>query len=90
MKRLTKDQFINTLDPTTEPRLRVESGEEIVVETWDAFMGAWEAGAERDILGPVAGPIAVRGASPGDALRVDLLEITPKDLTPGRSAMRYA
>jgi len=87
MKRLAKDQYINTLDPRTEPRLRVESGEEIVVETWDAFMGGWDAGADRGIPGPVAGPIAVRGASPGDALRVDLLEITPKDLTPGRSAM---
>lgn len=87
MKRLARDQYINTLDPATEPRLRVESGEEIVVETWDAFMGTWAAGEERDILGPVAGPIAVQGASPGDALRVDLIEITPVDLTPGRTAM---
>lgn len=87
MKRLAKTQYINTLDPRTEPRLHVESGEEITVETWDAFMGTWTAGEDRDILGPVAGPIAVSGAQPGDALRVDLIEITPVDLAPGRSAM---
>jgi amidase len=87
MNRLAREQFINTLDPRTEPRLRVNSGDEVVAETWDAFMGTWSAGEEREILGPVAGPVAVRGALPGDALRVDLLTIVPRDLTPGRTAV---
>ncbi len=87
MKRYPRDRYVNTLDPATQPRLEVDSGEEVVAETWDAFMGAWSPGAEREILGPVAGPIAVRGARPGDALRIELLEIRPVDLAPGRSAV---
>lgn len=87
MKHLSRDQYTTTLDRTVAPKLVVESGEEIEVETWDAFMGVWHVGGTRDIVGPMAGPIAVRGAAPGDALKVELLEILPIDLAPGRSAL---
>lgn len=87
MHRFLRENFVNALDPNVEPRLVVESGDDIAVETWDAFMGTWTSGGERDILGPVAGPIAVKGAEPGDALKVELLDIRPVDLAPGRSAV---
>lgn len=87
MKFLSRDQYTTTLDAAVAPKLVVDSGEEVQVETWDAFMGAWDVGATRDIVGPMAGPIAVRGALPGDALKVDLLDIRPIDVAPGRSAL---
>ncbi len=87
MRHLARDQYTTTLDRTVAPKLVVESGEEVEVETWDAFMGVWDAGATREIVGPMAGPIAVRGAMPGDALKVELLEICPVDVAPGRSAL---
>lgn len=87
MKRLARDQYTTTLDRKVAPKLTVESGEEIEVETWDAFMGVWDVGGTRDIVGPMAGPIAVRGAAAGDALRIELLDIQPIDVAPGRSAL---
>jgi len=87
MQHLSRDQYTTTLDRSVPPKIVVDSGEEVEVQTWDAFMGVWDVGGTRDIVGPMAGPIAVRGAMPGDALRVDLLEITPIDLAPGRSAL---
>lgn len=87
MQRFIRDNYVNVLDPSADARLVIESGEEVIAETWDAFMGTWAAGSEREILGPVAGPIAVKGAEPGDALKVEILDIRPVDLAPGRSAM---
>jgi len=87
MHVLTRDQYTTTLDQAVPPKLVVESGDEIQVDTWDAFMGNWAPGAKRDIMGAMAGPIAVRGAMPGDALKVDFLDIRPVDLAPGRSAL---
>jgi amidase len=60
-----------------------------VVETWDAYMGEWGADKEPRVMGPATGPIAVEGASPGDALRIDVLDIIPgpaamHDVRPGR------
>ncbi|MGE0797474.1 MAG: acetamidase/formamidase family protein [Lautropia sp.] len=84
--RLTRDQFVRRLDPATPPAITIDSGDEVIVESWDAFMGAWQRGEQPDHLGPANGPIAVRGAMPGDALRIELLELTPTELAPGRAA----
>src|SRR5262245_30883717 len=82
MKRLSRDQFTTVLDPKLQPAIIIASGEELVVETWDAYMGVWGAHEQPTITGPATGPIAVEGASPGAALKVELLAITP-----GPSAM---
>ncbi|MGH8071112.1 MAG: acetamidase/formamidase family protein [Candidatus Entotheonellia bacterium] len=82
MKRLSRDKFTTVLDPTLQPAITVASGEELVVETWDAYMGVWGANEQPTVMGPATGPIAVEGASPGDALKVDILAIKP-----GPSAM---
>jgi amidase len=87
MKRLSRGQYTTRLDATVAPKLVLEPGEVIDVETWDAFMGVWDAGRTRPIIGPMAGPIAVRGATPGDAVKVELLEIRVIDAAPGRSAL---
>ena len=75
MKRLTRDKHTTTLDPNQEPAITIASGEELLVETWDAFMGVREGLDTYSPLGPATGPIYVEGAVRGDALRVDLLSI---------------
>ncbi|MGE4220783.1 MAG: acetamidase/formamidase family protein [Alphaproteobacteria bacterium] len=82
MQRLTRDRHTFVLDPKAKPIMTVTSGEEFVVETWDAYMGRWAPEDEPTHLGPAAGPIAVEGAMPGDVLRVDLLDIKPVQVKP--------
>ena len=79
MKRLTKDKHIYALDPRATPAITIASGEELVVETWDAFEGLRDASAisEKAILGPATGPIYVEGAMPGDALKIEFIGIRP-------------
>jgi amidase len=89
MKRLSRDRFTTVLDPKLPPAITIPSGEELVVETWDAYMGVWGAHEQPTVMGPATGPIAVEGAGPGDALKVELLAITPgasamHDIRPGR------
>jgi amidase len=80
VRRLTRDHKIYFLDPENPPAISTESGEELIVETWDAFEGTRDAAvfAARTNIGPAIGPIHVRGAEPGDALRVEFLSVTPR------------
>src|SRR5919202_650949 len=89
MKRLSRVQYTTVLDPALPPAITIASGEELVVETWDAYKGVWGADQEPPEVGAATGPIAVEGAGPGDALRIDILAITPgpaamHDVRPGR------
>ena len=77
MQRLSRDRYTTMLDPLLPAAITIASGEELLVETWDAYKGVWGADETPPEAGPAAGPIAVRGAAPGDALRVDLLSIIP-------------
>ena len=81
MKRLTKDKHIYALDPKATPAISIVSGEELMVETWDAFRGIRDASAldAESLVAPATGPIYVNGAETGDALRVDLISISPKE-----------
>jgi amidase len=77
MQRLSRDSFTTVLDPNLPAAITLTSGEDLLVETWDAYMGVWGADEEPQVTGPASGPIAVEGASLGDALRVDILAIEP-------------
>ena len=79
MKRLTKDKHIYFLDPNAIPAITIAPGEELIVETWDAFEGARDLKAidARTLKGPATGPIYVKGATPGDALKVEFISIKP-------------
>ena len=81
MRHLSRDHHIYVLDPAGAPAITIGSGEELIVETWDAFEGVRDPGVleARSLKGPATGPISVDGAEPGDALRVDFLSITAKD-----------
>jgi amidase len=80
MKRLSRDHHIYFLDPAAPPAITIDSGDEIMVETWDAFEGLRDAVMvqARDPKGPATGPISVNGAEPGDALKIEFLSIVPK------------
>ena len=47
MKQLSREHHIYALEPDSVPAITIDSGEELLVETWDAFEG------ERD-------PVSVR------------------------------
>jgi amidase len=91
MKRLGRQHHVYVLDPKGQPAITIDSGEELIVETWDAFEGLRDAAAleEKALRGPATGPIYVNDAEPGDALRVEFLDISPKEgavhmVRPGR------
>jgi len=67
------------------PRLVIEPGDTVVFDTRDAADGYYKRGSTHaDVLGrgpfrghPLTGPVRVRGAEPGDALVVEVLEVRP-------------
>ena len=66
---------------TQPPALRVASGDTIVTETLDAA-GFDKDGAQRaNGPNPLNGPVYVEGAAPGDALKVEILRMTPNRAT---------
>lgn len=91
MKRLSREHHIYVLEPEAQPAITIDSGEELMVETWDAFEGIRDPAVleAKSLKGPATGPIYVNCAEPGDALRVDFISITPKEgaahmVMPGR------
>jgi amidase len=79
MQRLSRDKYTTILDATLPPAITIASGDELLVETWDAYKGEWRADRTPGVVAPASGPIAVTGAAPGDALRIDILAIQPAD-----------
>src|SRR5262245_55184837 len=81
------DRVHFTWDVTNEPALRIESGDTVVVESRDVSdnqIGPEStadviAGLDWDRVYPLAGPIEVAGAEPGDTLAVEILELRTKD-----------
>ena len=91
MKTLSRDNLIYVLEPGMNPAVTIDSGEELLVETWDAFEGIRDPNVleVKSLKGPATGPIFINGAEPGDALKVEFISITPKDgaahmVMPGR------
>ena len=91
MRQLSREHHIYALEPGSDPAITIDSGEELMVETWDAFEGERDPVAlEANLLkGPATGPIYVNDAEPGDALKIDFISITPKEeaahmVMPGR------
>jgi acetamidase/formamidase len=76
-------RLLYEIDRREPPVLEIDPGDEVVVETEDAFTGQIrQPGDRRDKQAmprsnPVTGPIFVKGARPGDTLRVDIRAIEP-------------
>jgi amidase len=83
MKRLSLGPLYYEFSRHNEPRLRIEPGETIAVESEDAFSGQIRTSADRrdktkkPYGNPQTGPIWIEGAEPGDALAVTIQEIKP-------------
>jgi len=84
MQRIPRDRFTYQFSATTAPVASVAPGERFVVETHDTSTGRVHRAEDmpafvrvRDPLqvNPAAGPIFVEGASPGDDLVVEILDI---------------
>jgi len=75
----------NRWHPGIPPVVRCAPGDEVVMETRDAFDGQIGpsstaeavASASLDVVHPLTGPVYVEGAQSGDLLEVEILEIVP-------------
>ena len=75
----------NRWHPDIPPAVTCEPGDEVLLETRDAFDQQFHPGAtvvdvanvDLDLVHPLTGPIHVDGAEPGDLLVVDILEVSP-------------
>ena len=76
----------NRWHPDIPPVVEVDEGEEVVLETRDAFDGQMRpgvteadfAGMDPGVIHPLTGPVAVKGAAPGDLLEVEFVDIQPQ------------
>lgn len=85
MQHIAAEPLIYEFRNDLPPRATVECGETFVVESEDALSGQIrQPGDRRDKTtvpksNPVAGPVVVKGATPGDTLRVQIESIEPRD-----------
>lgn len=76
----------NRWHPDIPPILEVEAGEKVVLETRDAADGQIRPGMtvgdlthlDPKVAHPLTGPVYVKGASPGDLLEIEYLDIVPQ------------
>ena len=76
----------NRWHPDIEPKLEVEPGQAMGMETLDAFDGQIKPDTSNEDVGrlnlnlvhPLTGPVFVKGAEPGDILEVTVLQIDPQ------------
>ena len=80
---LTRDQIVWAFGPDMEPVLEVDPGATVRFETNDCFTGQITSeddlvtGIDFERVNSATGPVAVRGAEPGDSLVVEFLDVTP-------------
>jgi formamidase len=75
----------NRWHPDIAPIVVCEPGDEVVLDTRDAFDGQMGpqatldtvAAPNLDLVHPLTGPVYVEGAQPGDLLEVEILEVVP-------------
>lgn len=75
----------NRWHPDIPPIVACEPGDEVILETRDAFDGQMGphatletvAAPNLDVVHPLTGPVYVDGAQPGDLLEVEILEVVP-------------
>ena len=85
MQRVPAEPLIYEFSRHHEPRVVIDSGQQLLVESEDALSGQIRCpGDQRDKStmpwsNPVAGPIYVNGAQPGDALAITINDIQPRD-----------
>jgi len=81
--RISRDEVIWSFGPGLTPVLEVEPGDTVTFETNDCFTG--QIRSEDDLVTEIdlsrinsaTGPVAVKGAEPGDSLIVEILDVRP-------------
>jgi amidase len=78
--RLQKEQRGFAFDRTIPLVLEIDSGDTVTFETGDAAYERLSKGESVEAIGlenfnAVTGPVVVRGAQPGDALRIEILDV---------------
>jgi amidase len=84
--RIGRDEIVWAFGPDLEPVLEVEPGETVTFETNDCFTG--QITSEDDLVTEIdfdrvnsaTGPVAVKGAEPGDSLVAEILDIRPVEI----------
>jgi amidase len=80
---LPREQVIWSFGPDLRPVLEVEPGDTVTFQTNDCFTG--QIRSENDLVTDIdlerinsaTGPVAVRGAEPGDSLIAEILDVRP-------------
>jgi amidase len=81
-----RSEYLFSVNVRTPPTMTVASGDEFTVDVRGAFDDVEDIAAiptpftpacDGHPLAPIAGPIAVSGALPGDAVAIDLIALTP-------------
>jgi acetamidase/formamidase len=83
--RLTANQVHNKWNRDLAPAVEIDPGDVVIFETQDVSGGQIEPGSPAAILSnldyerihPLTGPVFVKGAQPGDALEIEILELHP-------------
>ena len=76
----------NRWHPDIPPAVECDPGDEVILETRDAFDGQFSPDATIDavrspnlnLVHPLTGPVFVAGAKPGDLLEIEILEVEPE------------
>jgi amidase len=84
--RIARDEIIWAFGPDLEPVLEVEPGATVTFETNDCFTG--QITSEADLVTEIdfervnsaTGPVAVKGAQPGDSLVAEILDVRPIEI----------
>jgi amidase len=82
--RISREDVIWAFGPDLEPVLEVEPGALVTFETNDCFTGQIQS--EEDLVTEIdfarvnsaTGPVAVKGAEPGDSLVAEIVDISPE------------
>jgi amidase len=81
--RVSRDQVIWAFGPELEAVLEVDPGDVVTFETNDCFSGQITSesdlvtGIDLSRINSATGPVAVRGAEPGDSLVAEILDVRP-------------
>lgn len=85
---MSETVYLFSVSPTTPPTQEIRSGDEVAVRVRGAFADIEDIGTvptpftpacDGHPLAPIAGPVFVQGAEPGDAVAIDLLEVSPTE-----------
>ena len=81
MKKLNKDSVVYKMSSKNEGVLKINSGEEITIESYDCFKNELKSEKDNleefnwDYVNPATGPVYINDAKPGDILKIEIEDI---------------